>query len=142
MIELILFIALGVFIYLSLYFRDKHKGDKVTEETQEPTTTTETREESDECCGQHLVCEKDSLLNTDAQIEYYDDEELDILSGVHPDNFSEEEYQMVRDIFNSLQEKDVAGWVRSLQMRNIQLPTDIREEALLIIRERRNKTKA
>ncbi len=139
MIELILFIALGVFIYILLYFRDKQKRGKGTEEKQEVIDSISLKEESAECCGQHLVCEKDSLLNSDSSVEYYDDEELDILSGVHPDNFSEEEYQMIRDIFNSLQEKDVAGWVRSLQMRNIQLPSDIREEALLIVRERRNK---
>ena len=38
-----------------------------------------------------------------------------------------------------MQEKDVPGWVRSLQLRNIQLPADVREEALLIVVERRNK---
>ena len=36
-----------------------------------------------ECCGQHEVCEKESLLAAvSKQIEYYDDEELD-RSSVH-----------------------------------------------------------
>ena len=37
----------------------------------------------------------------------------------------------------SLSEKDVPGWCRSLQLRGIELPEDVREEALLIVKERR-----
>ena len=44
---------------------------------------------------------------------------------------------MIREVFNTRQAKDVPGWVRSIQLRNIQLPLDIREEALLIVVERR-----
>ena len=44
---------------------------------------------------------------------------------------------MIREVFNTLHAKDVPGWVRSIQLRNIQLPLDIREEALLIVVERR-----
>ena len=44
---------------------------------------------------------------------------------------------MIRAVFDTLQAKDVPGWVRSIQLRNIQLPLDIREEALLIVIERR-----
>ena len=41
------------------------------------------------------------------------------------------------DIFYSLKENDVAAWLRSLQLRDIQLPENIREEALMIVGERR-----
>ena len=90
-----------------------------------------------ECCGQHLVCERDTLLQTNAQIDYYDDEELDTLAGIDPADYSETQHTMLREVFDTLQERDVAGWVRSLQLRNIALPQDIREEALMIVRERR-----
>ena len=70
-------------------------------------------------------------------MEYYDDEELDALSGIPAEDYTEEQYQMIREVFNTLQAKDVPGWVRSIQLRNIQLPLDIREEALLIVIERR-----
>lgn len=37
-----------------------------------------------ECCGQHEICEKESLLAAvSKKIEYYDDEELDRLSLIH-----------------------------------------------------------
>ena len=42
----------------------------------------EVQEVDAECCGQHEVCEKDSLLAAvSKQIEYYDDEELDQFIG-------------------------------------------------------------
>lgn len=91
-----------------------------------------------ECCGQHEVCERDSLLAAvSKQIEYYDDEELDRYIGVAPDAYTFEQEEEFRNVFYTMREVDVAGWVRSLQLRNIALPQDIREEALLIVRERR-----
>lgn len=86
-----------------------------------------------------MVCERETLLQTNAKIEYYDDEELDALAGIAPEDYTDAQYQMIREVFDTLQEKDVPGWVRSLQLRNIQLPADIREEALLIVVERRSK---
>ena len=97
----------------------------------------EASDPDDGCCGEHLVCERETLLQTNAKVEYYDDEELDALSGIPAEDYTEEQYQMIREVFNTLQAKDVPGWVRSIQLRNIQLPLDIREEALLIVIERR-----
>jgi hypothetical protein len=93
--------------------------------------------EDEGCCGEHLVCERETLLQTNAKVEYYDDEELDTLSGISAEEYTQEQYQMIREVFDTLQAKDVPGWVRSIQLRNIQLPLDIREEALLIVVERR-----
>jgi len=89
------------------------------------------------CCGQHLVCERETLLQTNAEIIYYDDEELDTIAGIAPEDYTPEQADQIREVFRTMQEKDVPGWVRSLQLRNIQLPLDVREEALLIVRERR-----
>jgi len=77
-------------------------------------------------------------LNTENKIEYYDDEELDLLSGLSPEQYSEEQMELLSEVFYSLQEKDVSGWLRSMQMRGIELPQQLREEALLIVSERRN----
>lgn len=90
-----------------------------------------------ECCGAHAVCERDSLLTKTTKIEYYDDEELDVLAGITPDDYTESQIKQLEDVFYTLREKDVAGWLRSLQTRNIQLPEELREEALLIVSERR-----
>lgn len=137
MLPLILFVCLGVFIVVVFEIRARKEQKK---DTSAPEQTTPKPVVTDgECCGQHLVCERETLLQTNAQIEYYDDEELDALAGIAPEDYTEEQHQMMREVFDTLQEKDVPGWVRSLQLRNIQLPADIREEALLIVVERRSK---
>ena len=91
-----------------------------------------------ECCGQHQICEKESLLAAvSKQIEYYDDEELDRFKGHPSDGYTEEEIEEFRDILYSMQEVDVAGWSRSLQLRGIELPDELKDELFLIVGERR-----
>jgi len=135
MIPLILFIVLVIVVLVLIEIRErkrlKAKGEGTKGESQ-PTARPEG------CCGEHLVCERETLLQTNAKIDYYDDEELDALAGVDPSEFTTEQHQAIREVFSTLQEADVPGWCRSLQLRNITLPPDIREEALLIVRERRH----
>ena len=93
----------------------------------------------EECCGQHEVCEKDSLLAAVSKdIEYYDDEELDRFRGTAPDAYTIEETNEFLNIFYTMRSDEVAGWVRSLQLRGIELPEGARDEVLLVVRERRN----
>ena len=143
-LPLLLFVALGIVILLIFEVRARKQQRANSEPSERPITNSEasnSREEAsnpdDGCCGEHLVCERETLLQTNAKVEYYDDEELDALSGIPAEDYTEEQYQMIREVFNTLQAKDVPGWVRSIQLRNIQLPLDIREEALLIVVERR-----
>lgn len=135
MIPLILFIALGLVILVAFELRARKKSG----EFEGKMSSAASKSADGECCGQHLVCERETLLQTNAKIEYYDDEELDSLADLDPQNYTREQYQAIREVFDSLKEKDVPGWCRSIQLRNIQLPQDIREEALLIVRERRQK---
>ena len=98
-----------------------------------------TFEVDEECCGAHEICERESLYNNSTTIEYFDDEELDALSFVSPIDFTLNQLEQLEHVFYTLDENDVAAWLRSLQARNIQLPIDLREEALLIVSERRSK---
>ena len=99
----------------------------------------EVKEVDVECCGQHEVCERDSLLAAvSKKIEYYDDEELDQFIGKAGDAYTEEETEMFRDVLYTTLDVEVAGWVRSLQLRGIELPDDLKDEVFLIIGERRN----
>lgn len=102
-------------------------------------TMPEIKEVDMECCGQHEICERDSLLAAvSKQIEYYDDEELDKYIGISPDDYTREQEDEFRDVFYTMQDTDVAGWVRSLQLRGIALPDNIKDEVFLIIGERRH----
>ena len=136
-LPLILFVCLGIAILVIFEIRAR-KEQKANSEQSEAADSRETASDSDDgCCGEHLVCERETLLQTNAKVEYYDDEDLDALIGIPAEDYTAEQYQMIREVFDTLQSKDVPGWVRSIQLRNIQLPLDIREEALLIVVERR-----
>ena len=153
MIELFLFILLGLLILVLFEIRARKQSNSASDLTSNSpqdglTSNSEAVSQQSgltssapagECCGQHLVCERETLLQTNAQIEYFDDEELDALAGINPDDYTNEQHEVLRAVFDTLQEKDVPAWCRSIQLRNIQLPSDIREEALLICRERRQK---
>jgi hypothetical protein len=141
MIPLILFVCLGIAILIIFEIRarkEKNNNTELLNDAEQATdVATEQRSEDDGCCGEHLVCERETLLQTNAKVEYYDDEELDQLIGIAAEDYTDQQYQMIREVFDTLKPSDVPGWVRSIQLRNIQLPLDIREEALLIVVERR-----
>lgn len=91
-----------------------------------------------ECCGAHEVCEKDSLLAAlSKQIEYYNDEELDRFRGREGDEYTPEETDEFRDVLYTMRSDEVAGWVRSLQLRMVNLPDEVKDEVFLIVGERR-----
>ena len=143
-LPLILFVCLGIVVLVVFEVRARKQQQSYSEQSNRSTPDSEasnSREAAsdpdDGCCGEHLVCERETLLQTNAKVEYYDDEELDTLSGIPAEEYTQEQYQMIREVFDTLKAKDVPGWVRSIQLRNIQLPLDIREEALLIVVERR-----
>jgi hypothetical protein len=95
---------------------------------------------SEGCCGRHEVCERDSLpAAVSKNIEYYDDEELDAYAGKESDRYGETETEEFRDVLYTMRETEVAGWLRSLQLRGINLPDRLKDEALLIIEEQRQK---
>jgi len=90
------------------------------------------------CCGAHEVCEKDTLLSATDEVVYYDDEELDQFKYVSPQDYTSEQTEQFREILFSMRDEDVAGWLRSLQLRNIELPYAVREEALMIVADVRD----
>ncbi len=89
------------------------------------------------CCGQHTVCEKELLMKAATEpIDYFDDEELDRFSGREPDSYSEQEEEEFREVLYTTLTREVPDWLRSLQLRGIELPTGLRDEALMLAEER------
>lgn len=99
----------------------------------------DTAGESEGCCGMHIVCEKTNLSPISAEVVYYDDEELDRFRGRDPKSYTPEETEEFRDVLMTLLPEDVAGWSRSIQLREIALPIEVRDELLLIVSELREK---
>jgi 3-phosphoshikimate 1-carboxyvinyltransferase len=84
------------------------------------------------CCGQHEVCEMDSLLDV-SEADYYEDEELDRFRG--RTSYSEEEVEEFREVLYTMRPDEVSGWLHSLELRRVNLPDELKDEAFLIIRE-------
>ncbi len=74
-------------------------------------------------------------------IDYYDDEELDAYKGKSSDQYTDEEAEEFRNVFYTMQEEDVPGWVKSLQQRELEIPDSLKDEVLLVLREIRKKGK-
>jgi len=85
-----------------------------------------------ECCGLHEVCEKDSFRALE-DIDYYEDEELDRFRGRTA--YSEEEIEEFREVLYTMRTDEVAGWMKSLELRQVNLPDELKDEVLLIIGE-------
>lgn len=123
-------VAMGVILYTHHRITAHNKG--VETESSEPILP------EDACCGQHIVCEKESLFSgVNADIVYYDDEELDEYKSILPNEYTDKQIEQFRDVLYTLRPEDVAGWGRSIQLREIQLPDVIKDELLLLISENR-----
>lgn len=135
-ILIISLVVLGIVAAIAGVVRNRLLQEKV--ESGELEAMPEVNPVDMECCGQHEVCEKESLLAAvSKQIEYYDDEELDRYKGMAGDAYSTEQEEEFRDVFYTMQEEDVAGWVRSLQLRGITLPDNLKDEVFLVVGELR-----
>lgn len=125
-------IGVGALLYIHDRMTRGHRP--VEEESSQGNDTEESG-----CCGMHLTCEKDSLSTSagTGEIVYYDDEELDIFAGRKADSYSRHEEEQFREIMLTLLPEDIAGWARSLQLRDIEMPANVRDELLLIVSEAR-----
>ena len=146
-------VAVGIILYIGeLRWRRKAKfngGEKGDNEIPESTTMDDKKvspeeissesSEGEECCGLHLVCEKDSSSPMSDEILYYDDEELDRFIGRPADSYSAEETEEFRDVLMTLRPEDVPGWARSITQRRLELPSDVRDELLILVNEQRTR---
>lgn len=130
-------VVLGLVALLAGFFREK-KLKRQLKRGEIVDLPTLKQVEDMECCGQHETCEKESLLAAvSKQIEYYNDEELDRFKGRGSDAYSPDEIEEFRDVLYTMRDDEVAGWLRSLQLRAVELPDELKDEAFLIVGERR-----
>ena len=133
------FVGLGVMIALLRRFtlpRKKNEAPAAPAEAKAEEVQEQPKPRPEGCCGQHAVCEKESLLADKAAYEYFDDEELDAFRG-HTGPYTPEEVAQFDEVLLTLREEETADWLKSLQQRGITPPDSVRDEALLIIAERR-----
>ncbi|MGM9734639.1 MAG: hypothetical protein ACI3YT_11035 [Prevotella sp.] len=93
-----------------------------------------TKPTCDTCNGDDTRCEQECMLEAATKdIEYYDDEELDRFRGRPSDCFTDEEAEQFREILYTMPPGEAKGWNRSLILRGINAPDQIKDELLLMI---------
>jgi hypothetical protein len=140
MTTLFIFSSIIIFFFIALIISNhiqRKRGNTQERETPPPLIVLpKTKEE--ECCGQHETCEKDSLIAAFAtQTEYFDDEELDRFANKPSDIYTPEEVDEFREIFYTVLDDEKPRWIRSLSMRLIAVPDEMKDEILLIVNDLR-----
>lgn len=115
---------------------------KDSQQLQANTTFSSRRGDGSEasfvCCGQHAVCEKELLMKAAAApVEYFDDEELDRFRGRAADSYTAAEEEEFREVLFTMFTREVADWLQSLQQRGIELPSGLKDEAMMLVSEQR-----
>ena len=91
------------------------------------------------CDGNDPKCEQVCMMEAATkEIEYFDDEELDKYSHRDSSAYVENEVEEFREVFYSVMDEEKPRWVRSLQMREIPVPDQLKDEVLMFVNELRS----
>lgn len=83
------------------------------------------------CNGENTKCEQECMMEAATkEIEYYDDEDLDRFAGRDADAYTDEEVEEFSEVLYTMQPEEVAGWNRSLILRGINLPNQLKDEVI------------
>lgn len=86
------------------------------------------------CVGIKEKCRQECMMEAATKpIEYYDDEELDRFVGRPSTSYTDEEAELFRDVLYTMRQKEVAGWGRSLTLRGINIPDQVKDELVMLI---------
>ncbi|MCM1078852.1 MAG: tetratricopeptide repeat protein [Bacteroidales bacterium] len=102
------------------------KGGKEQPVDAEPTCAT--------CNGEDTKCEQECMMEAAIKdIEYYDDEQLDKFQGRDSASYDDDEIEEFADVLYTLKDDDVAGWNRSLILRNINIPNQLKDDLIALL---------
>lgn len=112
-------------------------GERESERADAAISPAHSEEEGHDgiCCGRHLICEKSLSPDPGEKIIYYDDEELDRFAGKSGDSYTDEETEEFREVMQTMRPAELSGWIRSLQLRGVAFPQNLRDELFLLLEE-------
>lgn len=67
-----------------------------------------------------------------ADIEYFDDEELDRFRGRQSDGYTDEEAAEFAEVMYTMRPEEVKDWLQSLRLRCVSLPDQLKDEAYML----------
>jgi len=125
----IILIALGVlFAALKLFHKSSFEHSSAVRNTSSAVCST--------CSGSSAKCEQECVMEAATHpIEYFDDEELDRFKGKDSSAYTEEEIEEFAEVFHTMYQTEVKDWCRSLTLRGISLPDQLKDEAFMLMEE-------
>ena len=128
-ISAVILILLFVLTYLDRWNRARNSS---TPQSSEPEPAVPVGE----CCGKHLVCEKQKLAEARLkEAQYFDDEELDRFRGRSSDSYEDDDIEAFRYVMYTMRQDEVKEWMECLQARDIELPDELKEECYSMMNE-------
>lgn len=123
-ISILAIVALGVVVMIGTRIFDS-KG------TDEPIVVPAS--DCSSCDGTNVKCEQACQMEAATKpAEYYDDEELDAFRGRRSDEYNDEEATMFAEVLETLRPDEVRPWSRSLIVRGINMPDQIKDEFIAL----------
>ncbi len=133
-----LYILIGIVVFFAVALAlsnsaQRKKGNTEERETPAPVIKLDFTSDS-MCCGAHEVCDDDTLIAAfEDDLEYFEDEELDRYKFRDSSQYSESETDEFREIFYTIMDEEKQKWIRSLQMRDISVPDQMKDEILMVV---------
>lgn len=128
----IFYIGIGALIVLALFAAITTLLTKKKE--GEPDVVMPTSGDCSSCDGTDDKCEQVCMMEAATrEIEYYDDEELDRFRGRQSNQYTDEEAEEFANILYTMQPQEAKGWNRSLILREINVPNQIKDELITMI---------
>lgn len=123
-ISILAIVALGIIVMIGTRIFDS-KG------TDEPIVVPAS--DCSSCDGTNVKCEQVCQMEAATKpAEYYDDEELDAFRGRQSDEYNDEETAMFAEVLETLRPDEVRPWSRSLIVRGINMPDQIKDEFIAL----------
>ena len=130
----IFFIGIGSLLILAIIAAIATKLTK--KKDGEPDVVMPTSGDCSSCDGTDDKCEQVCMMEAATKdIEYYDDEELDRFRGRESNQYTDEEVEEFATVLYTMQPKEVKAWNRSLILREINLPNQIKDELIAMIED-------
>lgn len=120
----IILVALGLVTALFTLF------NRSADDTEAPIVV---QESCSTCNGENDKCEQECMMEAATKdIEYYDDEELDVFRGRESDTYTEQEVEQFSEVLYTMRPNEVKGWTRSLTLRGVNLPNQLKDEVFAL----------
>ena len=121
---IIILVALGLVTALFTLF------NRSADDTEAPIVV---QESCSTCNGENDKCEQECMMEAATKdIEYYDDEELDMFRGRESDTYTEQEVEQFSEVLYTMRPNEVKGWTRSLTLRGVNLPNQLKDEVFAL----------